>query len=146
MIWATVSSWSCFCWLYRASPSLAAKNILSLILVLAIWWCLCVESSLVLLEKDVCYDLCVLLSFFMTSILADQTNRKWRNIYLQHVVHKLQYARSVCDILTTMIQTFQYKRTLSLQKLGKERMQMKIWWLEQPALWLTRPGMVKNSD
>ena len=21
MIWATVSSWSCFCWLYRASPS-----------------------------------------------------------------------------------------------------------------------------
>ena len=27
MIWATVSFWSCFCWLYRASPSLAAKNI-----------------------------------------------------------------------------------------------------------------------
>ena len=26
MIWAAVSSWSCFCWLYRASPSLAAKN------------------------------------------------------------------------------------------------------------------------
>ena len=30
MIWATVSSWSCFCWLYRASPSLAAKNIISI--------------------------------------------------------------------------------------------------------------------
>ena len=28
MIWATVSSWSSFCWLYRASPSLAAKNII----------------------------------------------------------------------------------------------------------------------
>ena len=27
MIWATVSSWSCFCWLHRASPSLAANNI-----------------------------------------------------------------------------------------------------------------------
>ena len=26
MVWATVSSQSCFCWLYRASPSLAAKN------------------------------------------------------------------------------------------------------------------------
>ena len=26
MIWATVSSQSCFCWLYRASPSLAAKE------------------------------------------------------------------------------------------------------------------------
>ena len=28
MIWASVSSWSCFCWLYRASPSLAANNII----------------------------------------------------------------------------------------------------------------------
>ena len=34
MIWATVSSWSCFCWLYRASPSLAAKDIINLISVL----------------------------------------------------------------------------------------------------------------
>ena len=32
MIWATVSSQSCFCWLYRASPSLDAKNIINLIL------------------------------------------------------------------------------------------------------------------
>ena len=55
MIWATVSSWSCFCWLYRA-PSFPAKNIINLILVLAIWWCPCVESSLVLLEEGVCYD------------------------------------------------------------------------------------------
>ena len=45
MIWATVSSQSCFCWLYRASPSLAAKNIISLILVLTIWWCPCVVFS-----------------------------------------------------------------------------------------------------
>ena len=29
MIWATVNSHSCFCWLHRASPSLAAKNIIS---------------------------------------------------------------------------------------------------------------------
>ena len=38
MIWATVSSQSSFCWLYRASPSLAAKNIINLISVLTIWW------------------------------------------------------------------------------------------------------------
>ena len=56
MIWATVSSWSCFCWLYRVSPSLAAKNIINLISVLTIWWCPCAESSLVLLEEGVCYD------------------------------------------------------------------------------------------
>ena len=62
MIWATVSFWSCFCWLYRVSPSLAAKNIISLILVLTMWWCPCVESSLVFLEEGVCYDQCVLLA------------------------------------------------------------------------------------
>ena len=56
MVWATLSSWSCFCWLHRASPSLAAKNIINLISVLTIWWCPCVESSLVLLEEGVCYD------------------------------------------------------------------------------------------
>ena len=54
MIWATVSSWSCFCWLYRASPSLAANNIINLISILTIWWYPCVESSLVLLEEGVC--------------------------------------------------------------------------------------------
>ena len=48
--------------LYRASPSLAAKNIINLILVWTIWWCPCVESSLVLLEEGVCYDQCVLLA------------------------------------------------------------------------------------
>ena len=46
MIWATVSSQSCFCWLYRASPSLAAKNIISVILALTIWWCSCVDHVL----------------------------------------------------------------------------------------------------
>ena len=59
MVWATVSCWSCFCWLYRASPSLAAKNLINLISVLTIWWCPCIESSLVLLEEGVCYDQCI---------------------------------------------------------------------------------------
>ena len=46
MIWSTVSSQSCFCWLYRASLSLVAKNIINLILVLTICWCPCVKSFL----------------------------------------------------------------------------------------------------
>ena len=62
MIWATVRSWSHFCWLYRASPSLTAKNIINPVSVLTIWWCPCVESSRVLLEEGVCYDQCVLLA------------------------------------------------------------------------------------
>ena len=47
MIWAMVSHWSCFCWLYTASPVLAAKNIINLIWVLSIWWCPYVELFLV---------------------------------------------------------------------------------------------------
>ena len=59
MICATVNSQPCVCWLYRASPCFAANNIVNLILVLTIWWCPCVESSLVLLEESVYYELCI---------------------------------------------------------------------------------------
>ena len=38
------------------------ENIINLILVLTIWWCPCVESSLVLSEEGVCYEWCVLLT------------------------------------------------------------------------------------
>ena len=61
MIWATVSSKSWFFWLYRASSSLDAKSIINLNLVLTIWWCPCVEFSLMLLEESV-YDQCILLA------------------------------------------------------------------------------------
>ena len=43
-----------FCWLYRASPSVATKNIINLISVLIIWWCPCVEFSFVLFKEGVC--------------------------------------------------------------------------------------------
>ena len=69
MIWATISSQLCFCWLHRASPSLAAKNIINLILVLAIWWCPCIELSFVLLDAGVCCDQCVLLAKLLTFTL-----------------------------------------------------------------------------
>ena len=68
MIWATVISRSCFCWLYRAFPSFAAKNIIIVILVLTIWWCPCVESSLVLLEEGVCCDQCIFLAKLYSSL------------------------------------------------------------------------------
>ena len=44
--------------------------IINLILVLTIWWCLCVESSLVLLEEGVCYDQCVLLAKLCQPLLC----------------------------------------------------------------------------
>ena len=66
MIWATVSSGSCFCWLYRAVPTSTAKNVINLISVLTIWWYPCIESSLVLLEEGVCYDQYQILEFNQT--------------------------------------------------------------------------------
>ena len=47
MIWATVNSQSGFCWLYRASPSLAAENIINLILVDHLVMSMCIIFSCV---------------------------------------------------------------------------------------------------
>ena len=68
MIWATVSSQSCFADLYRASPSLAANNINNLI-VLTFCWCPYVECSLVLLEESVCYDQWIFLAKLLVFVM-----------------------------------------------------------------------------
>ena len=60
MIWATVSSQSCFCWLYKASSLLAAKNIINLILILTIWWCPYVVFSCVVGRGCLLWPLCSL--------------------------------------------------------------------------------------
>ena len=95
MIWATVSSRSCFCWLYRASPSLAAKNIINLISLLTIWWCPCVESVLpcvvgrgcflgkTLLAVDLLHSvlqgqICLLLQVFLDFILLNSSPLEWK--------------------------------------------------------------------
>ena len=60
MIWATFSSRSCFYWLYRASPSLAAKNTNQSDFTIAhLLMSMCRVNSW-LLEKGVFYDQCVL--------------------------------------------------------------------------------------
>ena len=76
MIWAIVSSQSYFCWLCIASPSLAAKNIINLILVLVILWCSRVESCLVLLEECVCYDQCIFLQNCIS--LCPASSHTWK--------------------------------------------------------------------
>jgi len=85
MIWATVSSKSCFYWLYRASPSLVAKNIINLILVLTVWWCVCVESSLVLLEK------LSLVLFAITSVFSGQSSVSLLFCFILYSNAKLAY-------------------------------------------------------
>ena len=67
-----------FCWLCRTFPSLAVKKIINMISVLTIWWCPCVELSLVLLKKGVFYDQCSIdrtMSAFaqLHFVLKDQT-------------------------------------------------------------------------
>ena len=78
MILATVSSWSCFCWLYRASPSLAAKNIINLISVLIIWWCPCGVFSCVVGRGCLLWSVCslgkILLPFFPASFCIPRPN------------------------------------------------------------------------
>ena len=100
MIWAKVSSQSCFCWLHRASPSLTAKNIIILISVLSIWWRPCVQCSLVLLEESVCCwpvrslgktllafgllhsvlqgQICLLLQVFLDFVLLHSSPLQWK--------------------------------------------------------------------
>ena len=62
MVWATVNSRSCFCWLHWASPSSAAKNIIHLISVLTIWWGPSIKSSLGLLGNGAYFNQHVLLT------------------------------------------------------------------------------------
>ena len=103
MIWTTVSSWSYFCWLYRASPSLAAKNIIHFISVLTIWWCPRVKSYLTLLEEGVCLtsafswqnsvsldllhfvlqdQIGLLLQVFLDSLLLHSSPLWWKGIFV----------------------------------------------------------------
>ena len=53
--WVRVIYMSCFCWIYRAFPSSAAKKVINLISVLIIWWCTSGDSSLVLSKDSICY-------------------------------------------------------------------------------------------
>ena len=109
MIWATVSSQSYFCWLYRASPSLAAKNIINLISVLTIWWCPCIVFFFVVGRGCLLWWVCslgkTLLAFaLLHSVLQDQICHL-RIISVQFSLsvmseslqpHKLQHARPPC--------------------------------------------------
>ena len=62
MIRATVSSWSCFCWLCGASPSMVARNIINLILMSTIYLVMSMcRVFFCVAERECCYDQCVLL-------------------------------------------------------------------------------------
>ena len=111
MIWATVSSWSCFCWLYRASSSMAAKNIINLISVLTIWWCSCVESCVVgrgcllwpvhslsktLLAFALLHSVFSVLSFCLF-ILFMGFSRHWEYLNTEVVCHSLLQWTTFCQ-------------------------------------------------
>ena len=102
MIWATVSSWSCFYWVYRASPSLAAKNIINLILVLTICrvfscvvgtgcllWPVCSLGktllAFALLHSILQGQICLLLHVIVTcNFPQSRFKSKWLDIRLRH--------------------------------------------------------------
>ena len=95
MIWATVSSQSCFCWLCRASPSLAAKNVINLISVLTmcrIFSCVVQRGSLLwpvcslgktllafaLLHFELQCQTCLLLQVSLDFLLFHSSPLRWK--------------------------------------------------------------------
>ena len=100
MIRAIVRSRSCFCWLYRASPSLATKNVISLISVLAVWWCPCVESSLVCYFSVNIFPICrrrdTSLSFFFLKKCQDMNRECW--VLICHLVLFIKCIGIECSV------------------------------------------------
>jgi len=93
MILATVSSRSCFCWLYRASPSLAAKNIINLISVLTIWLCPRIQSFFVCCWKRM---------FAMTSKFSCQNSVLQSNPFFCFILYsKAKFACYSSYLLTS---------------------------------------------
>ena len=103
IIWATVSSRSCFCWLYRASPSLAAKYnqsdfsvghlVMSMCRVFScvvgrgcLLWPVCSLGRTllafallhsILKAKFACYSRCFLTSYFCIPVLYNEKDIFW---------------------------------------------------------------------
>ena len=119
MIWATVSSRSCFCWLYRASSSLAAKNIINLISELTIWCCSWVESSLVLSEEGVSYDQHLLTFAPLHFVLQGQTCLLLQ-VFLDLLTFVFQFPKMkrTSFLVLVLEGLVGHHRTLQLQLLG----------------------------
>ena len=117
MIWATVSSLSCFCWLYRASPSLTSKNIINLILVwspgdvhvyshllcclkrvFAMTSAFSWQNSISLCSTSFCTpsQICLLLQVFLDSLLLLSSPLQWK--FNQSGIYFLHYLLSCFSI------------------------------------------------
>ena len=130
MIWATVSSQFCFCWLYRASPSLAGKNIINLISVLTIWWCPCVGHLLccwkrvfvmtnvfpclcpafifISKAKLTCYSRYLLTSYFCISVPYDEKDIFFGLLVLEGLVGLYICTSCICQEKITLSRLSQF--------------------------------------
>ena len=98
MIWATVSSQPCSCWLYIASPFWTMKHLTNLMLILTIWWCPCVESSPMLLEESVRNDQCVLLAkLLLTFALLHLYSKAKLTCYSRYLLTSYFCIPVLCD-------------------------------------------------
>ena len=104
MIWARISSWSSFCWLYRTPPSLATKNIINLI---SVWMVHMGDkfmkrctASLFIWDMWIKTTMRYCLKFGRITIISKKRNKKcWQERTLVHCwcVYKLvqQYGNSI---------------------------------------------------
>ena len=136
MVWATVSSQSWFCWLYRASPSLAAKNIINLISVMTIWWCPCVVFSCVagrgcllwtvhslgrttlafaLLHSVLKGHICLLLQVFLDFLLL-HSSPQYLNYWLKQLLSGSPYSAIVVSLSGFTISPWKIRERFRSQK------------------------------
>ena len=106
MIWATVSSQSYFCWLYTASPSLVAKNIINLISVLTIW-------SLVLLNRRRILKSCKPCKMLLEKKKkkAENQDRLYRSLYYKRAASSEELVLDLEDgiLVTTLLRHYSHR-------------------------------------
>ena len=108
MIWATVSAQSCFCWLYRASPSLAVKNIINLISVLLVM-SMCRVFSCVVGRGCLLWPVCslckILLAFALLHPVLQGQTRLLLQVSLNFLLlHSRTCENESCSVMSDSLQ------------------------------------------
>ena len=93
-------------WRNARVTSLHCIIVRDLIWVLTIWWCPCVESSLVLLEEGVCYDQCILLAKLLAFSDMVSSNKK--------LLETISELKKAANTVLAMTSVFSWQNSLSL--------------------------------
>ena len=126
MIWATVSSWSSFCWLYRASLFSAAKNIMSDFGIDYLVMSMCKVISYVGGRECLLWPVCSidkpLLPFVLHFVLRGQTS-----LFLQVSLDFLVLHSNPCDEKNIFLGVLVLKGLVSLHGTIQLQLLQRYW-------------------